>query len=365
MTIYLINIILSGILALIAQYSYKERKKYSIYILCICAILVSWIFLYVFRDITVGSDTWNYIYSFDEMTINSKEIGDYLGGNDKLFYLVEYICNTITGGNWYFFTFIISLITYVPILIVIIENSRNTGNSFTIPILMYIFTLQCYFGYNGMRQAVAISLSFLAYMKFFRKNSYIKYFIMIFFAWGFHSTVIYIIPIHFLTKLKFESKILWFIILLLIISSVLFEPFWNLIMELLTYSGNEDMALRYMDTSLGGSGNLRIIVGLVPLIFGMWKYKLISKRENIDYLLIFIVMDVIMMIFSKNIWLFARIAAYINIYLIIFIPNLEYCFEKNSKKIGMIIILLFYFLYMTSMMLHGEYGLYPYSFNIL
>lgn len=55
-------------------------------------------------------------------------------------------------------------------------------------------------------------------------------------------------------------------------------------------------------------------------------------------------------------------ASYSSIFIISLVPKLGCIFKEDSRKLAMILISLLYFIYMIALLLHGESGLYPYSF---
>lgn len=362
MLIYIINIIISTLIAMID--SVKRNGKNKISWITIIFIVGLWAIFYSFRGTNVGTDTSGYIHGYFQLMPELNSITDVLNGSsDKLFIIIEYYCNKISHANWHFFAFIFSLITYIPIMIVL---KKQKTKYFAMSVWVYIALLQCYYGYNGVRQAAAIGITFYAYNIFFKENKYLQYFIFMIVAFGFHSTALFIIPIHFLSKLKLNSKILWFIVIVLFLSSFSFSSVWNAAISTLSFFGNDVLAERYAFNNYGGSGILRVLVCLAPVILGIWKYKSIRKYESdIDSEIILLIFTSIFMIFSTSNWLFARIAAYFDIYVILLAPKLRYAFSKNCRVSAVILICLLYMGYMIAMLLHKESGLYPYNFFIL
>lgn len=367
MSIYIANIIITIMIIMITekratvyQVTIKENVKAPIY--AILAILFVWTYIYAGRGLDVGSDTSGYYGFYQLLTKSDMTLKNYLNqGGDWLFEILLYYINRISKGNWYIFIFIMGIFTYFPVLITIRnENSKN----FLMSILLYIFMFHYYYGFNAIRQTIAISISFMAYMLYFKKNRYIRYLICMIIAYGFHSTAIFMILVHFLSKLSIKSKVLWIINILMLVGAGAFGNVWNMAINALTIVGNNTLADRYMDSTFTGSGYIRVLVCLVPLMLGFWKYYLIQKNEEekIDPFLIFGILNVIFMMYSTHNWLFARLAMYLDIYMIIYIPKLEGIFTDNCKIWGKTLILFLYFMYMLLLLIHGEANVYPYSF---
>lgn len=367
MGIYIANIIITIMIIMITekrdmvyQVTTKENVKVPIYV--ILTILFIWTYIYAGRGLNVGSDTSGYYGFYQLLTKSDITLKAYINqGGDWLFETVRYCVNRASKGNWYVFIFIMGIFTYLPVLITLrSENPRN----FLMSILLYIFMFHYYYGFNAIRQTIAISISFMAYMLYFKKNRYIRYLICMIIAYGFHSTAIFMILIHFLSKLSIKSKILWIINIFMLVGAGAFGNVWNMAINALTIVGNNTLADRYIDNTFTGSGYIRVLICLVPLILGFWKYHLIQKeeKEKIDPFLIFGILNVIFMMYSTHNWLFARLAMYLDIYMIIYIPKLEKIFTDNCKMLGKTLILLLYFVYMLLLLIHGEANVYPYNF---
>lgn len=367
MIIYLINIFLTTVIAVIATCMARRSvngnvEKYPISYLAIICILVIWVFIYANRGENIGTDTSGYYQYYNLITNNNLTLAKHLEqGGDILFETIRYVINRVSHGNWECFISIMGILTYIPVLIVL---RRENPENFVSSVLLYIFMYHYYYGFNAIRQTIAISLSFMSYFFFFRKRRYIFYAIVMMIAFGFHSTALFIIPFHLLSKISIKSKLLWGIIIFFIISGGAMGSIWNVAISILSAVGNDTLATRYADNVYSGSGAVRVLVCMVPLLIGWWKRSFICneyENEN-DSFLIFLIFDTIFMMYSTYNWLFARMAMYLDIYAIVYIPKLKYVFNPRSKNIGNILILLLYFIYMISLMIHGEANIYPYAF---
>lgn len=367
MAIYFINIIVTAVIAIDAR---KQKRivgmqgeiRYKVSLWAIGAILLTWVLIYANRGLSIGSDTEGYYQYYKLLTQSTVSLKEYLNqGGDILFETLRYCINKVSSGNWHIFIYIMGVLTYAPILFVL---RKEENKHFAMSVLLYIFMFHYYYGFNAIRQTIANSISFMAYFLFFRKRKYIKYTISMLIAWGFHSTALFVVVFHFLSKLKIKSKILWVIVGVLLIIGRSFSTVWNAAISLLSMGGNDTLANRYVENMFTGSGYIRVLICLVPLVLGIWKQSVIERKEQkkIDDFLIFLIFDTIFMLYSTYNWLFARIAVYLDIYAIVFIPKLEGVFKDNSRKVSKMLILSLYFIYMVMLLLHGEANVYPYKF---
>lgn len=344
---------------LVGSLKTNNSRKFKISWLQLIVLLAVWVFIYAFRYNT-GTDFSGYYYMFKRMGIVSQTFAEYMSTKrDFLFYALQYFVYHYFNGSWIVFSVIIGVLTYLPILLVL----KKESNSFGFSILLYIFTLNYFSGFNGIRQGVAISIIFWAYSTFFKENKYIPYFIAMIIAFGFHSTVIFVIPFHFLAKKKINSKIFKIVVAMLLFTYAFLWGLWGYLIKFLETIGQDKLAEDYASAMANGSSSLRMIVYILPAIIAIIFYKTLKeKHEDIDSEIMLVLLAGIFMLFSMKYWLFARIAIYFHIFSILLIPKLECIFTKNSKRLGMMLIGGLYFVYMCAMLLHGDGGCLPYTF---
>lgn len=368
MTVYLCMIVLTLIIALIGQ---STRKTYidsrgevvsqisGIYVLLI-AIL--WCLIYIVRGDSVGADTSGYKYFYNY--IGSQSMTEFLESQrDFLFGYMEYFCYKISDGSWIFFQLVSSVMTYLPVLLVF----RKKGESFAALVLLYIFTLHYYDGFNGMRQAIAVSCVLVAYYCFFVKGKHMGYMAWILIAFGFHSSVLFAIPFHFLSKCNIRGYAVKITAVLMGLSYLSIWRLWPYMIVFLERIGQTKMAQDYAEVAVDqGSGYLRVLVCLLPVLVSLpWLKKLNEKYKDANGELVLILFSALFMLLSTRYWIFARVAQYLSVGSIMFLPKLyNTMFTRYSKRLGAFLILGLYFIYMIALLLHGEGGYYPYVFSI-
>ena len=359
MVVYLCNIAITLILGCVASVVSPRMKDKRISKFWLSFVLLSWLIIYAFRY-NVGADFSGYYFYFKRIGFQQQSLVEFVGGQrDFLFAILEYLCYQIFNGNWVTFSIIIGILTYLPVL----STIRNESNNFTLASLLYIFTMNFYAGFNGIRQGIAVSFVFFAYYQFLKRKKYILYFIFIIIAFGFHSTVLVTVPFHFLSLKKVSSKLFRFTIVFMLFSYMFLWQLWAYLIEFLEMIGQDKLASDYANAMTDGSSLLRMIVYIVPAIIGIFYYdKMKRKYQNIDSEIILILLASFFMLLSTKYWLFARVALYFYMHTIVFLPKLDCAFAKNSKKIGMLLVATLYFAYMCIMLLRGDGGCLPYNF---
>lgn len=362
MTVYLINIVMTLFIAYltlaIQSFTKISKNKVKIAYGGIIVILFLWVLVYALRD-NVGSDYIGYQYYYYRIGTLNQNFQEFIASQrDFLYGSLEYLCYKFSNGSWIIFLIVLGIITYLPVLATLRKQSPN----FVISILIYIFMLTFYSGFNGTRQAIAVGLSFYAYYNLFKEQKYKRYIIIMAMAYGFHSTILFVLPFHLLSKKDFKSKMFKLVVALMLFAYVFLWNLWMYLINFFDLIGQDKLANDYASATADGSSGLRLMVYLMPVILALIFYKQIKKKyARVDCEIMFMVIAAVFMLFSTKYWLFARVADYFAISTVLFIPKLECIFKDNSKRIGMLVITAFYFCFMCMMLLHGEGGYYPYK----
>lgn len=197
----IIYIVLLVILIVFSIITYNSENKFVPILFGIAGLLV--FFLPAFRDISVGTDTFNYIHYYlnPDLGYNKNqeiEIGYQLFSDFMRFW----------GANPYVFIFTNVLIGVGSIIFFIKKESNYILYS------LFIFcasgpTSPMYFlFFSGMRQTLAIAFFILA-LYYYNKETknWIKIIILYLLSISFHVSVLVTLPIFLLHKIKISSKI--------------------------------------------------------------------------------------------------------------------------------------------------------------
>ena len=331
--------------------------KPNVFLFCmsICVIL----FLFAFRGWT-GTDTGTYISSYRNMYRVSL-LSIYKNSHDWLFYAVQWINYKLFSGSLICNNIVIGLITYLPVLIMYIKYSGNYKLAF----IFYVLTSNFFFQFNGQRQAVAMAIVFAAYPLLIHKK-YIPFFLLTLLAYNFHSTAIIMIPISFLLTKKTSSKLFIITSFVLLFSAIFIWQLWDDLFELLGVMGQDRLVNEYSGITAEdapGANILRLLVYSAPCIVGIIYYKpLCKKLQNYDFLLNNAILGSIFMLAATKTWYFARLTTYFAYTTPILLIQISSVFNKRSKKIYYLSLILLFTLYMY-FYLNMDSNLLPYNFN--
>ena len=220
--------------------------------------------------------------------------------------------------------FTTALITNVLIVFVLYKYSRM----FELSIFVYITGGLYLVSMNGIRQALAASIIFVATKYLIDGNT--KAFILItLLASTFHQSALVMIPIYFLVRFKAWSKAT----ILLLISSVVIVIGFDFFTSIL-FSAIEDTQYGvYANSNEGGANIIRVAVNAAPLViayFGREKLRQIFPQS--DYIVNMSILSLVFMVISTQNWIFARFTIYFNLYQLILISWVVKLFHEKDQK---------------------------------
>ena len=314
---------------------------------------VSLIFVYAARGGT-GTDTPGYNSWFWHMGAESL-ISIMESSRDWLFAVVMYIDYKVFH-SLFWHNVIIGILLYIPIMKMYIEYTDN----FPIAMFLYIVTCAYYFGFNGQRQGVAISIVMLGYPYLLQKK-YSSWIVICLIASFFHTTAYLMIPLGFLMTKETDSKIFIVSTIAALLSAIMLWSLWGKLFDLLDALGQDKIVHDYggMNASnIRGANPIRVLISTVPVILGLFFYKTL---KNPTYYIAFnasIWILVFAIAGTRNLF-FYRCSAYLAPLQVFIFFNIEKIFDEKSKKFYWISLSALYLVYMW-ISLHSEGGMLPY-----
>lgn len=322
-------------------------------------------FITIYRSLEVGTDYLMY-YNFYLK-------GDYVDLFD--FFVVIIYDFARHERNFLVFTFILtSLFLFFNVLAI-----KKISRSFYVSFTFFILSFYYFYIYNGMRQAVAISIIFFG-IYFIQKEKlnvkdFLFYTLLICMAMQFHFSAIYMFPLFILRFLKVNKQIV--IISFFITAIGYFVPFTkdvytNLLLNFDFYAQKYDS----QPEEFFGVNKNKDLLDFIPVIFqyiflyyslALKQPKTISDNFVINYYLGFLIfyagsgieaIDRIQFYFYPSIILFYD-------YLIFTIytrSNIKsFKFTASISKMMALISVSFWFLYFLIRVLQGTHGISPYE----
>lgn len=329
MAVYLINIFLILLLALILLSDESKSKNKKIY----CGIVaLQWTLISGLRGLSVGADTLAYKRFFDNADLTSwesifSEFKNYLTGNaiegkDPGYMLVQKIFRTFSDDYQLFLLFIGALFS-IALAVWVYRNSKHPCLSFVI----YSTLFYSFFAITGHRQTIATALIVLIGYEFIKKKQLFRFLIVALFAFLIHKSSIVFVPFYFLAQLP-VNKITGSISLgaaglIAILGNRVYEPLVNLV-------GYDAKDLVENEHNAGTYAVVLLIVCAAVLIFYPQIKKNAEHPEHIFYITVLTAISGIAIFQSQG---FMRIQQYFSLFIMISIPELLLCVKKEDRKI--------------------------------
>lgn len=353
MTVYYLLVIIPAITSLFYYGKKTEKSKAFTFFLFYFFL---WVLLSL-RSYKIGVDIANYKYYFETIRVTS---WDNLLNNSFSIELGYVVINKIVGlitDNFSVFLSIIGFIILYPIYQLYKNESSDPLLSLVLFINMPVFVMV----FSGLRQALAISISIIAYY-FVKKRKFMSFILITLIAVAFHRSAVIIFALYPIYHSKITKKWIWFIIPAIITVFVFNKQLFSFFSRFLVSKYFE----RYSEIQSTGAYSMIILFALF-LIFSyiMVDDKIIDTNtiglRNI-------------MIFILIIQLFAPIhtlAMRLNYYFLVYIPILIPSIISNSKnklyflaKTARLIMVLFFIMYFFYNAHHGAdiLQVFPYKF---
>lgn len=317
MLFYTINNVLILLWAAIFCFHKPTKKKNLVF------IIISFTQLFIISALRykIGFDYNMYASSFYFMRIDGFEIMSYKDWEIG-FVLMTKILGTILPSYAYYIAFI-SIITIIPAAIFIYKNSEIPW----ISTVMYINTFLFFMSMNFLRQAIALSFVMLAW-HFMKRNKFIPFLIIIIIASFFHQTVLILIPIYFIVKIKVSFKELLIYSYLLLWFYISSTGFINIITQFFheEYSG-----------SIFITEGLSLVYTILPIFitavsFFLAKSSSINLTKENRYLINFSLITSIFSITMLRHSIIERLSYYSLIFVILLVPVIYKSVRQNGFK---------------------------------
>ncbi|MFD1862007.1 EpsG family protein [Planococcus chinensis] len=335
-------------------------------VLLLIPIICYLLYLAIFRSLDVGTDY--------KMYHNFYLTGEYAEKFDFFVVMIYELAHH--EGNFLIFTFLITGLFLIFNLLAIKKITYNFFVSFTLFILSFYF----FFVFNGMRQAVAIAVIFLAVYfiqkEHMKKKDFLIFLSLVFIAMQFHFSAIFMFPLILLRFFKVDKKIILIAFSLTVIGY--FTPFIknNIGYSLAVidfYAQKYENDLDFFFLVNKEKGILQFMPVIIQYAFLYYSFKL-KKPENIyEKFLINYYLAFLFLYSASGVEAIDRLQYYFYPSIILFYDYLinTICLNKGIQKhtkqgyinriIG-IASISFWFLYFILRVNQGIGGINPYDF---
>ena len=267
---YVYLILLTSILAAGAQFF--RHRDYFIYLITSTLLLITLVLFAGLRDVTVGTDTGNYLMIFE----NKNSLEDFFenANYEYAFFYLNYIVKSFTDN----FNVLLICIASISLLGFHYGISKISQNIFLSYFIFLSFGFYTFF-FNGARQGLACSIVFVSFLYLIDRN-FIKYSLSILLAALFHKTAILMLPLYLLFNLNNAYKNKKWLIVFALIAVVS-------ISIVIDFMAKIDARYSYYANSENSGGHLIVsFFTLLGLVFYILKNKIKHNRQQYDLFLL-------------------------------------------------------------------------------
>ncbi|MBR2543502.1 EpsG family protein [Candidatus Saccharibacteria bacterium] len=284
------------------------------------------------REMTVGSDTDNYIALFEKCSMYKWEILNMNLHFEKGFLIFNVLLSYLHISPRVFLCIMSFIFSYAAYKF-IDDNSDNPLMS----VLLFINLMFLYESMNTMRQFLALSTVLLFGFNYVKNKKPLKYIMIVLLASLFHVTALAALFIYPIYHLKYSKKIVFVIVLASILGLIFLSWIYPLLSTLL---GREAYYINMIgELKLGNLVSTLIFLSMYVFSLIILSGKDLKKYSFYLYSLLF---ATALCFVSINMAVLSRVSQYYTIFSIIALPNIINAnIGKSKAMIEFVIIGLF------------------------
>ena len=282
--------------------------------------------------INIG-DTTSYVLSYRMIDINEIEPIPFMIRGNSMYPWLSYICH-LRSEEPYMLIMITALIAVVPTVYIVYKYSAM----YDVGIALFVLTGYYTFSMNGIRQYAAAGILILGTKYLFsdKKTDFFKFLIFVFFAWLFHSSALIMIVIYFAARRRAWTPLTVLLLVGTVFVTVIFNtilPTFLNILEDTDYSMYADNGW-FTSGTQEGSNFIRVVVLIIPLVMAFMERRYMSAvyGKKWDILVNLSLINLSFYILSLYNWLFARLAIYTSVYVIVMMTYVITRGENRERK---------------------------------
>lgn len=242
-------------------------------------------------------------------------------------------------GSFFFddYAVMFFMVSLVTIGLYVWTISKNT-NYFAFSLMLYIFMGCWHNSFNGIRQYAAAAILFAGHRLIYERKFW-KYLIVVVLAMMFHKTAIIMLPVYFVANRKINLKT----ITILFLGTIFIRYSYDYLFGVMSFlKETEQSGYAYMQADVNV---LRIAVTIVPLLLAGVIYTKVKPDQETEFYLCLTIINAAFMLGTSGSAYLARVGIYTEAFLILFYARTVNFFSKDSRKLFILIVLVFYAMY--------------------
>lgn len=307
-------------------------------------LIIPIIYLTANRHLNIG-DTGAYAQTFLVMPTEMSALPDYMQSitKDELYYFTAALIHIFITKSYIVYFGIIATFQ----IFVLVKVYRKYSEDFFISMFLF-FASTDYISWmqNGIRQFVAVCITFLCFGLILKKK-YIPAAIIIIFASYFHGSALILLPFMFIAQGKAWNKKTVFFLFAVMIAVASIDQFTDILDGLLEDTQYQNVVSDWTEWGDDGTNVLRVLVYSVPAVISLYGKKEIDKQNdpivNLCTNMSIVSAGIyIISIFTSGIFI-GRLPIYFSLYSYVLLPwEINHIFKHDSKRIVKLIMVVLY-----------------------
>jgi len=301
------------------------------------------------RESYVGTDYWGYL-EFYNYILDHGSFPTYWKQNEAGWEYLNFAFAKLGVPAGIFFGLVAGMIWYF-----FVKGSYRF--QFLLPLMFFFIITNGFFFWtlSGLRQSIAIMIFFFA-IKYIIEKKPIHYGLSIFVASLFHVSILVMLPIYFLSMIKFNRN-LFFVLYILSIAFIGSDWFLNQMASLVSFVASKIDVLSiyasYLETEKFAmndertSSGLGVILKIATTFFILYKSNdILKKQPKLSvYFVLFFIGAILGNVFFTN-EIVGRVLNYFNIcFAIVAASSIYYSTKKYEKMIAVLLILAYFLMF--------------------
>lgn len=328
MLIYLVNIVL--LIAWAALLLRDDGIKHG-KLLFVAIATGQWIVLSGFRHFSVGADTLQYKWMFDQTKFASWEhlMDNFVRGvtssgedRDPGYFLLQKATQLVTE-NYQWYLLIVAILFLVPFGIWIYRNSTEPLLSF----LIFSTLFYAFFAITGLRQTIATAIAVLIGYTFIKTRRFWPFVAVVLVAATIHKSALVFLPFYFVATKQLTKR---YLLTVGVLVPVLFL-FKGQLFELFRLISGYDQYDYYTGA---GTLNFSLILILITVVALWRREEMIANNPNVVHYLNAMILALCFLPLTFINPSMMRIVQYFSVFIMLLIPELLRSFERRERLLA-------------------------------
>ena len=344
---YFVLVFVPTVIDLFRVKGFKPEIRKKVVLIAFFSILF---FLLAFKGMSVGNDSYNYLYKFNlfghaswqkVFTLTSEPAYNVL---NKLIYLVSH--------EYLVFQIIMSVIIILPVAIYYVRESEMPILTIALLLIQSNFTML----FSGYRQCIAISLGIIAF-ELVKRKKIIFFLLIVLLAYFFHNSAFILLLLYPFYHIRIDKNRLVFVVPVVLLIFIFNRQIFSWVIVL--FSDAHDIKLH----STGAY--MMLVLFLIFTVISFWFPSNNCDDKDLFGLRNYMILALVIQMFASLHPLAMRMGYYFTIFIPILIPKVitssirwrQVAYVSAVVMSGFFIV--YFFINTPS---HNALGIYPYHF---